>query len=36
MIFFYAGQMPPDMHWRNREKSIDLEYHEKASFFSSS
>ena len=25
--------MPPDMHWRNREKGNDKEHHEKASFF---
>ena len=33
--FYYVGQTPPDMQWRNREQRDDKEHHEKTSFFSS-
>ena len=36
VIFYYIGQKPPDLQWRNREKRGDEEHHEKVSFFSSS
>ena len=33
VIFYYVGQKPLDMQWRNREKRGDKEHHEKVSFF---
>ena len=33
VIFYYVGQKPPDVQWRNREKRGDKEHHEKVSFF---
>ena len=36
VIFYLAGQKPPEVQWRNREKRGEKEHHEKVSFFSSS
>ena len=36
VIFYFVGQKPPDVQWRNREKPGDKALHEKVSFFSSS
>ena len=33
LFLYYAGQMPPEAQWRNREKQNDKEHHEKACFF---
>ena len=33
MIFYYVGQTPADVQWRNREKQNDKEHHENARFF---
>ena len=33
MVFYYVGQTPPDVQWRNREKQNDKEHHENARFF---
>ena len=33
IIFYYVGQTPLDVQWRNIEKRNDKEHHEKASFF---
>ena len=32
-IFHYLEQKAPDVHWRNREKGNDKQYHQKVSFF---
>ena len=31
-MFYYVGQTPADVHWRNKEKQNDKEHYEKASF----
>ena len=33
VIFYYVGQTPPDIQWRNREKRNDKGHHEMARFF---
>ena len=33
IIFYYVGETPPDVQWRNREKRNHKELHEKARFF---
>ena len=35
VIFYFVGQKPPDVQWRNREERGDKEHHEKVNFFSS-
>ena len=36
IIFYYVGQTPADVQWRNREKWNDKDHHEKVSSFSPS